>query len=129
MLIITLISIILAVKLCFKRFSAYLWLISGLICFAWEIYLFTTGGRNYNFNPILELLYHAITEAGPGLIIMILFGHKIKLFDISEYSDDYQEPMKSSESTERQAAGKERKGSIKVKSKIKENLETEIEED
>jgi hypothetical protein len=46
------------------------------------------GSRNYNFSPAIELLYHALTEAGPGLIIMILFAHKIKIIDISEYSDD-----------------------------------------
>ena len=87
MLIITLIAIFLAYKLQFKRFSSYLWLVSGFICLLWEIYLFATGGRHYNFAPALELLYHAITEAGPGLIIMILFAHKIKLIDITEYSD------------------------------------------
>jgi hypothetical protein len=89
MLIITLIAIFLAYKMKFKRFSLNLWLISGLICLAWEIYLFATGTRSYNFAPALELPYHALTEAGPGLIIMLLVGHKIQLFDISEYSDDY----------------------------------------
>ncbi len=88
MLIISLIAIFLAYKLRYKRFSLYLWLISGIICLFWESYLFLTGARNYNFIPVLELLYHALTEAGPGLIIMILFAHKIKLIDISEYSDD-----------------------------------------
>jgi hypothetical protein len=88
MLIITLIAVFLAYKMKYKRFSMYLWLVSGTICLFWEIYLFTTGGRNYNFPPALELLYHAITEAGPGLIIMILIGHKLKIIDIAEFSDE-----------------------------------------
>jgi hypothetical protein len=91
MMIITLIAVVLMFRLRFKRFSIYLWLISGLICLIWELYLFITGARSYNFLPALELPYHALTEAGPGLIIMILFAHKIKLIDISEYSDDYKE--------------------------------------
>jgi hypothetical protein len=93
MLIITLIAVIVAYKLRFKRFSLYLWLVSGLICLFWEVYLFSTGSRNYNFPVILELPYHAFTEAGPGLIIMILFGYKIGLFDLSEYQDNYTEPL------------------------------------
>jgi len=90
MLVITLIAVFLLFKMRFRRFSFNLWLISGLICLLWEAYLFTTGARHYNFAPALELPYHALTEAGPGLIIMILFAHKIKLIDISEYSDDYE---------------------------------------
>ena len=90
MLIITLIAIFLMFRMRFKRFSMYLWLISGLICLFWELYLFITGARHYNFLPALELPYHALTEAGPGLIIMILFAHKIKIIDISEYSDDHE---------------------------------------
>jgi len=89
MIIITLIAVIIAHKMRFKRFSFYLWIVAGFICFFWEIYLFITGARQYNFTPILELPYHALTEAGPGLIIMILFAHKIRLIDISDYSDDY----------------------------------------
>lgn len=90
MLAITVIAVFLLFKMRFRRFSFNLWLISGLICLLWEAYLFTTGARHYNFAPALELPYHALTEAGPGLIIMILFAHKIKLIDISEYSDDYE---------------------------------------
>ena len=92
MLIITCIAIFLMYKMKFKRFSINLWLISGAICLAWEIYLFATGSRSYNFLPAFELPYHAITEAGPGLIIMILFAHRIKLIDISDYSDDFKAP-------------------------------------
>ena len=88
MLIISLMAIFFAYKMRYKRFSLYLWLISGVICLFWESYLFLTGARNYNFVPALELLYHALTEAGPGLIIMILFAHQIRLIDISEYSDE-----------------------------------------
>ena len=89
MVIISVIAILIAYKMRFKRFSLYLWLISGLLCLCWESYLYGTGARHYNFVPALELLYHALTEAGPGLIIMILFAHKIKLIDICEYRDDY----------------------------------------
>ena len=88
MAMITMISVILMFRMRFKRFSFNLWLISGLICLFWELYLYTTGARHYNFAPALELSYHALTEAGPGLIIMLLFAHKIKLIDISEYSDE-----------------------------------------
>ncbi len=95
MLIITLIAIVLMYRLRFKRFSLYLWLVSGVICLVWEIYLFANGSRLYNFSPALELPYHALTEAGPGLIIMILFAHKIKLIDISEYSDDFEDTGES----------------------------------
>lgn len=95
MIIITLIALLIAYKLRFKRFSFYLWLVAGFICFFWEIYLFITGARHYNFSPALELPYHALTEAGPGLIIMILFAHKIGLIDISEYMDDNNEQRKN----------------------------------
>ena len=87
-------------KMKFKRFSIYLWLISGLICLFWELYLFITGSRTYNFSPALELPYHALTEAGPGLIIMILFAHKIKLIDITDYADDYDYSKKQDDSSE-----------------------------
>lgn len=99
MSIITLIAIVVMFRMRFKRFSMYLWLISGLICLFWELYLFITGARHYNFLPALELPYHALTEAGPGLIIMILFAHKIKIIDITEYSDDHEgEPKPKSTS-------------------------------
>lgn len=94
MLIISIIAIFLAYKMKFKRFSLNLWLIAGLICLLWESYLFTTGTRSYNFASVPELLYHALTEAGPGLIIMILFAHKIELIDISEFSDVEAEPKR-----------------------------------
>ena len=103
MLVITLIAIILAYRMKYKRFSFYLWLVSGLICLVWESYLFGTGSRMFNFPPALELPYHALTEAGPGLIIMILFAHKIKLIDISDYSDDYKEPIKSKDETSKKS--------------------------
>lgn len=93
MAIITIIALVLLIKMKFKRFSFNLWLISGLICLFWESYLFTIGARHYHFPAIFELPYHAFTEAGPGLVIMILFAHKIKLIDISEYSDDYKEEI------------------------------------
>ena len=108
MFIIPLIAIIIAYRMKFKRFSFYLWLVSGLICLFWETFLFATGARGYHFSPALELLYHALTEAGPGLIIMILFAHKIKLIDISEYADDFKRPM-------RMRAKSKGKGKVKAK--------------
>lgn len=133
MLIITLIAVILLMKMRFKRFSMYLWLISGLICLFWELYLFFTGTRSYNFYPALELPYHALTEAGPGLIIMILFAHKIKLIDISDYSDDYCEKKPEKMKTPGREKGVPRK-KIKQKStreEYKDDVEkgVDIEED
>jgi hypothetical protein len=123
MLTITLIAVVLAYKMKYKRFSMYLWLVSGTICLFWEIYLFTTGGRNYNFPPALELLYHAITEAGPGLIIMILVGHKLKIIDISEFSDEpkigqgTQRNPKSNDKGKRKVAKLDQKSCQPIKNK------------
>jgi len=69
------------------KFSMLLWLSAGLIGLAWEIVLFSSGMRHYSFLSSLELLYHAITEGGPGLIIMAVFADKIGLIDLSEYKE------------------------------------------
>lgn len=86
----------LAVYAAFKerlfRFSMLLWLFSGLICLLWESYLFFTGTRGYNYFAVAELLYHALTEAGPGLILMLLVGNKLGIIDLSEFQEDYNEP-------------------------------------
>jgi hypothetical protein len=88
MFIMMMIAIGLAYYFKLKRFSALLWLFSGIIGLVWESVLFVTGVRTYTFSPVLELLYHALTEAGPGLIIMIIFAWKVGLVDLREFCDD-----------------------------------------
>jgi len=85
--VISIIALVLARKTRFVRFSMLLWLFSGMICFLWEFTLFVTGSRSYNFHGIVELIYHALTEAGPGLIIMVITAHYTGLIDISRFRD------------------------------------------
>ena len=65
-----------------------LWLSAAIIGLIWEILLFSTGLRHYSFLSSAELLYHAITEGGPGLIIMAIFADKVGLIDLSEYKEE-----------------------------------------
>ena len=88
MLILMIVAILLAYYFQLKRFSALLWLFSGIIGLVWESILFATGVRTYTFSPVLELLYHALTEAGPGLIIMVIFAWKVGIIDLSEFKDE-----------------------------------------
>ncbi len=88
MFVIMVIAIALAYYFQLKRFSALLWLFSGIIGLIWESILFITGVRTYTFSPVLELLYHALTEAGPGLIIMMIFAWKVGIVDLGEYCDN-----------------------------------------
>jgi hypothetical protein len=81
-------AVLLAYKFKLLRFSALLWIVAGGIGLLWESALYATGVRTYTFSPVLELLYHALTEAGPGLIIMVIFAWKIGMIDISEFQDD-----------------------------------------
>ena len=81
------IAIYMSCRMGFVRFCTYLWLFSGSICFLWELTLFLLGSRSYNHLELIELFYHAITEAGPGLIIMTLTAHKLGIIDISRYKD------------------------------------------
>jgi len=83
----TIFSVILAKKYKLLRFSMLLWLSVTVIGLAWETVLFGFGLRQYSFLSIAELLYHAITEGGPGLIVMTIFADKIGLIDISDYKD------------------------------------------
>jgi len=69
------------------KFSMLLWLSAALIGLAWEVVLFASGMRHYSFLSSLELLYHAITEGGPGLIVMAIFADKVGLIDLSEYKE------------------------------------------
>ncbi len=87
MLFFTIFSVILAKKYRLFRFSLLLWLSVTVIGLAWEIVLFSSGLRYYSFLSVAELLYHAITEGGPGLIVMTIFADKIGLIDLTDYKD------------------------------------------
>ncbi len=87
MLVFTIFSVFLAKKYRLFKFSMLLWLSAALIGLAWEVALFSSGLRHYSFLSALELLYHAITEGGPGLIVMTIFADKIGLIDLSEYKE------------------------------------------
>jgi len=87
MLFFTVFAVIVAKKCRLFRFSMYIWLSVTIIGLLWEMTLFSLGLRQYNFLAELELLYHAITEGGPGLIIMIIFADKIGFIDLSEYKE------------------------------------------
>ena len=84
----TIFSVILAKKYRLFKFSMLLWLSAALIGLAWEVVLFSSGLRHYSFLSAAELLYHAITEGGPGLIIMAIFADKFKIIDLSEYKEE-----------------------------------------
>jgi hypothetical protein len=87
MLFFTIFAIILAKKYRLFRFSLLLWFAAALIGLIWEAVLFGTGLRHYNFWASAELLYHAVTEGGPGLIVMAIFADKVGLIDLSEYKE------------------------------------------
>ena len=87
MAIIMAIAIFLAYRYKLMRFGAMLWLSSGTICLLWEVVLFATGARHYNFMATLELLYHALTEAGPGLIIMAVAADRWGIADLEDFKD------------------------------------------
>ena len=87
MLFFTIFAIILAKKSRLFKFSLLLWLGAALIGLIWEVVLFGSGLRYYNFWSSAELLYHAITEGGPGLIVMAIFADKVGLINLSEYKE------------------------------------------
>ena len=91
-----LIAIRVATHYDFTRFSLFLWLSSGLIGLCWEVILFALGMRHYNpgFIPQLEILYHALSEAGPGLIIMIVAAHVWGIVDLSHLKDRPPKPRR-----------------------------------
>jgi hypothetical protein len=88
MLFFTIFAVLLAKRYRLFKFSMFLWLSVAIIGFIWEVVLFTSGMRHYSFLASAELLYHAITEGGPGLIIMVIFADKIGLIDLSEYKEE-----------------------------------------
>ena len=65
----------------------FLWLSTAIIGLLWEITLFSTDMRHYNFAAEIELFYHALTEGGPGLIVMTIFADKIGIIDLSRYKE------------------------------------------
>lgn len=71
----------------FKWLSMYLWLIAGTIGLLWETSLFVLGSRSYDFLSIAELVYHALTEAGPGLIIATITAHYAGIVDLERFHD------------------------------------------
>jgi len=88
MLFFTIFAVYLAKRYRLLRFSLFLWLSAALIGLAWEVVLFSSGSRHYSFLSGLELLYHAITEGGPGLIVMAIFADKVGIIDLSEYKEE-----------------------------------------
>jgi hypothetical protein len=88
MLFFTIFAIWLSRRYRLFKFSMLLWLGAALIGLIWEVVLFSTGLRHYSFLSVAELLYHAITEGGPGLIVMAIFADKVGLIDLSEYKEE-----------------------------------------
>lgn len=88
MALISVTAIVLAVRTRFKWLSLYLWLMAGLIGLVWEAALFLSGSRDYTLGSGGgELLYHALTEGGPGLVITVLFAHRVGIIDAGAYRD------------------------------------------
>jgi len=87
MLFFTVFAIYLAKRYRLFRFSMLLWLSVALIGLVWEILLFISGMRHYSFLSSAELLYHAITEGGPGMIIITIFADKVGIIDLSDYKE------------------------------------------
>ena len=87
MLFFTVFAVYLAKRYRLFRFSMILWLSVALIGLVWEILLFISGMRHYSFLSSAELLYHAITEGGPGMIIITIFADKVGIIDLSDYKE------------------------------------------
>lgn len=88
MLFFSLFAIYLSIRFKLFRFSMFLWLSVAIIGFIWEGSLFFFGLRHYSFFAAAELMYHVITEGGPGLIIMAIFADKFGIIDLSEYKEE-----------------------------------------
>jgi hypothetical protein len=88
MLFFTIFAVFLAKRYRLFRFSMYLWLSVAIIGLIWEVLLFTSGLRHYSFLSSAELMYHAITEGGPGLIIMVIFVDYVGIIDLSDYKEE-----------------------------------------
>ena len=87
MFVLSLIALYAAYRTRLFRFSMLLYALSASICLLWELALFSTDLRGYNYLEIIELFYHALTEAGPGLIMMALTAHIMGIIDLSRFKD------------------------------------------
>ena len=87
MALIALVAMVIAWRTRFKWLSLYLWILAGIIGLVWESILFGIGSREYTLFAVGELLYHALTEGGPGLIITVIFAHHVGIIDIERYRD------------------------------------------
>jgi hypothetical protein len=87
MALISLFAVALAVWTRFKWMALYLWLMAGLIGLLWEASLFLSGMRDYAHAAGGELLYHALTEGGSGLVITFVFANWVGIIDADRYRD------------------------------------------
>jgi hypothetical protein len=88
MFIIMVVAIVLMFRAKLVKFSLLLWFVSAFINLLWEATLYLAGSRQYNFYAVVELLYHVLTEAGPGLIIMVIAAERLKIIDIKFLHDE-----------------------------------------
>ncbi len=88
MLFFTIFAVWLARRYRLFKFSLSLWFSAALIGLIWEIVLFGLGLRHYSFWAAAELMYHVITEGGPGLIVMAIFADKVGIIDLSDYKEE-----------------------------------------
>jgi len=87
MALIALTAIVLAYVTRFKWLSLYVWFGAFLIGLVWEGALLLAGWRAYGFADAAEMLYHALTEGGPGLVITILLMRQLGVIDIERFRD------------------------------------------
>jgi hypothetical protein len=87
MALISLVAVVLAIRTRFKWMALYLWAMAGLIGLVWEASLFLSGSRDYALGSAGELLYHALTEGGSGLVITFVFANWIGIIDADRYRD------------------------------------------
>ena len=84
---ISLLAVALAIRTRFKWMALYLWVMAGLIGLVWEAALFLTGSREYALVAAGELLYHALTEGGSGLVITFVFANWVGIIDAERFRD------------------------------------------
>ncbi len=87
MAVISMFAVALAIRTRFKWMALYLWAMAGLIGLVWEVSLFLTGAREYALASAGELLYHALTEGGSGLVITFVFANWVGIIDADRYRD------------------------------------------
>ncbi len=87
MALISLSAVLLAIRTRFKWMALFLWFMAGLIGLVWEASLFLTGAREYALASAGELLYHALTEGGSGLVITFIFANWVGIIDADRYRD------------------------------------------